>query len=95
MSTNSDAPSERSLMATVNEEIDRLHAALDLPDSEFFCECGRIGCSERTTLTRAEYASLRDASLPLIVAVHAIGRAPRQDVRAVDPLQTSEDRDAI
>lgn len=70
MSTNSE-DHERPLMATVNEAIDRLHASLDLPDTDFFCECGHIRCKERITLNRAEYASLFDESRPLVVPAHA------------------------
>ena len=58
------------MMATVNDEIDRLHGALDLPDSEFFCECGHTGCAERVWLSRQEFASLRAESRLLLVAAH-------------------------
>lgn len=57
-------------MAAVNEEIDRLHGSLDLPDSEFFCECGHTGCAERIKLSRQEFASLRAESRLLLVAAH-------------------------
>ena len=70
MSTSSGRD-ERPLMATVNETIDRLHRSLDLSDSEFFCECGHIGCKARLTLSRAEYAYLVEESRPVIALAHA------------------------
>ena len=68
------------LMAAVNEVIDELHRSLDLPDSDFFCECADIGCRERVTLTRDEFARLRSESRPLIIAAHAhrIANAPAE-----------------
>lgn len=60
-------------MAAVNDEIDRLHGSLDLPDSEFFCECGHTGCAERVKLSREEFASLRAESRLLLVAAHVNG----------------------
>lgn len=57
-------------MAAVNDEIDRLHGSLDLPDSEFFCECGHSRCAERVKLSRQEFASLRAASRLLILDAH-------------------------
>ena len=68
-----DALQDRPLMAAVNDEIDRLHGSLDLPDSEFFCECGRAHCAERVKLTRQEFASLRAESRVLLVAMHENG----------------------
>ena len=65
-----DAPCDLPLMAAVNDEIDRLHSSLDLPDSEFFCECGHIGCAKRVKLSRDEFAALRAESGLLIVAGH-------------------------
>lgn len=70
MSTDADRR-ERPLMAEANEAIDRLHRSFDLADSDFFCECGHTSCKERVTLNRAEYASLREESRPLIAAAHA------------------------
>lgn len=70
MSTSS-GDYEAPLMAAVNKAIDRLHSSLDLADSDFFCECGHIGCKERITLSRAEYASLCEESRPLLAAAHA------------------------
>lgn len=61
------------MMAAVNDEIDRLHGSLDLPDSEFFCECGHTGCAERVKLTRQEFASLRAESRLLLIAAHLNG----------------------
>lgn len=58
-------------MASVNGVIDDLHASLGLADSDFFCECGHIGCKERITLTRAEYASLRNDDRLVLAAAHA------------------------
>ena len=71
MSTSSEGHKRALMMATVNEAIDRLHSSLDLADSDFFCECGRIECKERLTLSRAEYANLLDESRPLVVSAHA------------------------
>ena len=71
MPSNTDDQRARSIMAAVNEAIDRLHGSLDVAESEFFCECGHSGCRERLTLSRAEYASLLDASRPLLSAAHA------------------------
>lgn len=59
------------MMATVNRVIDELHGSLGLTDSDFFCECGHIGCKERIKLTRTEYANLRDGDRPVLVADHA------------------------
>ena len=70
MSTNADRR-ERPLMAEANEAIDGLHRSFDLGDSDFFCECGHASCKERVTLSRAEYARLREESRPLIAAAHA------------------------
>ncbi len=58
------------MMATVNRVIDELHGSLGLTDSDFFCECGRIGCKERIKLTRAEYANLRENDRLVLVAEH-------------------------
>lgn len=69
--TNSDAGAKLPLMAEVNAAIDSLHGSLNLWYSDFFCECGDFGCRERMTLTRAEYASLREEGRPVIVAAHA------------------------
>ena len=67
-------------MATVNEVIDDLHRSLGLPDSDFFCECADIGCRERITLTRDEFARLRSESRPVFIAAHAhrIANAPTE-----------------
>ena len=65
------APSEFWMMAVVNGVIDDLHASLGLAESDFFCECGHTECKERITLTRAEYASLRQAGRPLLGGQHA------------------------
>lgn len=59
-------------MAAVNDEIDRLHGSLDLPDSEFFCECGHVGCAVRVKLSRQEFASLR-AESRLLLGAHVDG----------------------
>ena len=75
--TNSDNGRGWSMMAAVNGVLDQLHGSLGLTDTEFFCECGRIGCSERTTLTRAEYARLREEARPVMIKAHA-----RRDPRA-------------
>lgn len=68
------------LMAAVNEVIDELHRSLDLADSDFFCECADVGCRERITLTRDEFARLRRESRPLVIALHAhrIAGAPAE-----------------
>ena len=75
--TNSDDGRGWSFMAAVNGVLDDLHSSLGLTDSEFFCECGRIGCGERMTLTRAEYARLREEARPVMIKAHA-----RRDPRA-------------
>ena len=69
--TNSDAGREPSMMANVNGVIDQLHRSLGLAESDFFCECGHIGCKERITLTRTQYANLREDNRPVLVAEHA------------------------
>jgi hypothetical protein len=61
-------------MAAVNQVIDRFHVSLGIPESDFFCECGSAGCHEQITHSRAEYASLREAPRPLVVAAHADGK---------------------
>ncbi|HSK15383.1 MAG TPA: hypothetical protein VK915_04365 [Gaiellaceae bacterium] len=63
-------------MAAVNGVLDDLHRSLGITDTEFFCECGRIDCKERMTLTRAEYARLREEARPVMVKAHA-RRGPR------------------
>ena len=73
--TKFGARGESSMMPVVNDVIDELHTSLGLPASDFFCECGHIECAERITLTRAEYASVREAELPVLVARHS-HRAP-------------------
>ena len=78
----SDAPYELPLMVTVNDEIDRLHSSLGLPDSEFFCECGHPGCAERVWLNREEFANLREESGLLLVAGHSgASRATHEPAR--------------
>lgn len=57
-------------MAAVNGVLDDLHGSLGLTDTEFYCECGRIGCGERMTLTRAEYARLREEARPVLIEAH-------------------------
>ena len=95
--TNSGVNYELSMMAIVNGVIDDLHGSLGLTDSDFFCECGHSACRERLRLTRTEYASLRDAHVPVLVADHAHRRpavvarhalrvAPRALHRSGDPL---------
>ena len=69
--TNSDPRGELPLMVEVNAAMYDLHGSLDLGYSDFFCECGDIRCRERTTLTRAQYASLREEGRLVIVAAHA------------------------
>ena len=69
--TNIDTRGELPLMAEVNAFIYELHGSLDLGYSDFFCECGDLGCRERITLTRADYARLREESRPVMVAAHA------------------------
>lgn len=81
-------------MANVNEELDRLHSSLGLPDSDFFCECGHASCSERITLSRGEYASFLATSRPLLIAAHAnrehAAETELQELRRkVDQLQRS------
>jgi hypothetical protein len=66
-------------MESINGVIDDLHGSLGLADSDFFCECGHIARKERITLTRAEYASLRDDGGLVLVAAHA------ETVAAVEP----------
>ena len=56
-----DALDHRPLMAAANDEIDRLHGSLDLPDSEFFCECG-IPAAPNGAESR-----------PVLIAAHANG----------------------
>lgn len=68
-------PKRAMLLACVNTAIDELERSLGLHDGEFFCECGSSVCNERIKLTRAEYASLREASQPVTVDAHANGRA--------------------
>lgn len=69
--TNRRQEQHMAVMAAVNEVIEELHHSLGLPDSDFFCECADIGCRERITLTRDEFARLRSESLPIVVAAHA------------------------
>lgn len=81
--TNFESPKDTSLMAAVNAVMDNLQAALGLADSVFFCECGRMGCNDRVTLTRSEYATLQDASQPVLVAAHAADRPSIGSVMAL------------
>ena len=69
-----DTRRELSIMESVNEFIDDLHRSLGLADTEFFCECGHIGCMERITLTRAEFTALRADGQPVLAAAHAVPR---------------------
>lgn len=69
--TTSETRRALPLMLSINGVIDDLHRSLGLADSDFFCECGHTACKERITLTRAEYASLRDDGGLVLVAVHA------------------------
>ena len=73
--TTSDTRRNLPMMVSINGVIDDLHRSLGLADSDFFCECGHIGCKERITLTRAEYASLREDGGLVLVAAHANGSA--------------------
>ena len=75
--TNADNGRGWSMMAAVNGVLDHLHGSLGLADTEFFCECGGSGCRERMTLTRAEYARLREEARPVMIEAHA-----RRDPRA-------------
>ena len=69
-----------AVMAAVNQVIDDLHDSLGLPDSDFFCECDHIGCRERITLTRGDFARLRSESRAIVIAAHAhrIANAPAE-----------------
>lgn len=58
-------------MVSINGVIDDLHRSLGLADSDFFCECGHIGCKERISMTRAEYAGVREEGGVVLVAAHA------------------------
>ena len=69
--TNRRQGQQALVMAAVNDVIENLHHSLGLPDSDFFCECADIGCKERITLTRDEFARLRSESRPVVVAAHA------------------------
>ena len=74
--TNSENGRGRPMMAAmaaVNGVLHDLHGSLGLTDTEFFCECGRIGCRERMTLTRAEYARLREEARPVLIEAHCSG----------------------
>ena len=75
--TNSVDGRELSIMVAVNEAIDELHESLGLHESEFFCECAHIACGERITLTRAEYARLREEARPVVTGAHR-ARATRE-----------------
>ena len=68
--TNSDDGRELSIMVAVNVAIDELHSSLGLHESDFFCECGHVACGQRITLTRAEYARLREEARPVITVAH-------------------------
>ena len=78
--TNRTQARQVPLMAAVNDVIDDLHGSLGLGDSDFFCECDHIGCKERMTFTRDEFAQLRRESQPVVVAAHAhrLGAAPAE-----------------
>ena len=69
--TTSETRRALPLMLSINGVIDDLLRSLGLADSDFFCEFGHTACKERITLTRAEYASLRDDGGLVLVAVHA------------------------
>jgi len=74
--TNSDNGHGWSMMAAVNGVMDDLHGSLGIADTQFFCECGGVGCRERIRLTRAEYARLRQEARPVLIEAHA-RRDPR------------------
>ena len=79
--TTSDTRRNLPLMVSINGVIDDLHRSLGLADSDFFCECGHIACKARITLTRADYASLRDDGGLVLVAAHANGSGGAADAR--------------
>lgn len=63
----------------VNERISEVAQGLDEQSGdsrhvyEFYCECGRPGCTERLRLTRAEYEAVRaDGTRFVIVPEHEI-----------------------
>jgi hypothetical protein len=60
-----------SMFRQVNERIDEIAGKFDLAPLDIVCECGDPACSERVTITRPEYASLRsDPELFAIVSGH-------------------------
>ncbi len=67
-------------MFVANEAIDQLHRSFDLADSDFFCECGDIHCKERITLSRAEYAGLRDESRLPMAPDHAVHESAAREL---------------
>ena len=60
-----------STIAVVNDVIDDLHGSVGLGESDFFCECGDPQCRKRITLTRSEYAGVRDAAQPVFALAHS------------------------
>lgn len=86
MTNDRDRSRARSPMAAVNEQIDRLHVAFSLADSEFFCECGDVACKERVTLERAQFAALHHESRPVLAPAHA-DRMPIPDSTVIHELR--------
>ena len=91
--TNRRQEQQLAVMVAVNEVIDDLHRSVGLPDSDFFCECADIGCRERTTLTRGEFARLRSESRPVVIDAHAhrIGNAPDEVLELLGRVRELQD----
>jgi hypothetical protein len=65
-------PGNGEIARDVNERIRDVLWAFDSSNGEFLCECGRIGCTERITITVSEYDVLRasDGGARLLALEH-------------------------
>jgi len=55
------AAANQSLFRVVNERLKELNASFEplVREAQFVCECARLGCIERVTMTVAEYEDVR------------------------------------
>jgi hypothetical protein len=67
-------PDNGEIARDVNDRIRDVLWAFDSSNGEFFCECDRIGCTERITITVSEYDVLRasDGGARLLAVEHDV-----------------------
>jgi hypothetical protein len=68
-------PDQGEIARDVNDHIREVLWAFDASHGEFFCECDRIGCIERITMTVSDYDVLRgDGNGASLLALEHDGR---------------------